>query len=185
MNDHIDEWLWYLLLEFQPTWERAAAFISFSTVIPSPTPSIHEWFLSCTHVYLFLKYWDLRAAALASCTVLVIFKQLVLWGKGSNQLNQNPQGSQVENRNKQSRCSLDQNSHQLELFWDGSDRRRVKMRMLRTGNGLKHEHEWFASWKDNTAVRYTTAMQRTGSVFFDSLITSINTLVMCMPCSGY
>ena len=24
-----------------------------------PHPHIHEWFLFCTHVYLFLKYWDL------------------------------------------------------------------------------------------------------------------------------
>lgn len=65
--------------------------------------------------------------------VLVIFKQFFLGGKCSNQLNQNSQGSWAETRNTQSGCSSDQNSHQLEKFWDCSVHRRVKMRMLRSG----------------------------------------------------
>lgn len=95
----------------------------------------HSWMVSlfCTHVCLLLKYWDLSAAAWASYIVLVICKQFILWGKCANQLSQNPQGSQAENRNKQLRYSMDQNSHQLELFLDCCDLRRVKMRMLRWG----------------------------------------------------
>lgn len=134
MSKQISEWAygWRVLT----TSAGVAAHMRKGSGFPSPPhPGIHEWIVSlvCTHVCLLLKYRDLSAAAWASCIVLVLFKQFILWGKCPNQLSQNPQGSQAENRNKQLRCSLDQNSHQLELSLDCCDLRRVKMRMLRWG----------------------------------------------------
>ena len=91
---------------------KGSGFHILFNCYPLPRPSIHEWFLFGTHLYLFLKRWDLRA----TCIVLVLFKQSALGDQYPNQLNQNSQGSQAETRNKQSKQCLDQNSPQLEVF---------------------------------------------------------------------
>ena len=93
---------------------KGSGFHILFNCYPLPRPSIHEWFLFGTHLYLFLKRWDLRA----TCIVLVLFKQSALGDQYPNQLNQNSQGSQAETRNKQSKQCLDQNSHQLEVKTD-------------------------------------------------------------------
>ena len=117
MNEQINEWSqrWMVLITSGVSTRRrkGSGFHILFNCYPLPCPQ-HSWMVSLfgTHVYLFLKCWDLRA----TCIVPVIFKQSALGDQYPNQLNQNSQGFQVENRNKQSKQCLDQNSHQLEVF---------------------------------------------------------------------
>lgn len=105
MNEQINEWSQRWMVPITSSGvstcrRKGSGFHILFNCYPLPRPR-HSWMVSLfgTHVYLFLKCWDLRA----TCIVLVIFKQSALGGQYPNQLNQNSQGSQAETRNKQSK----------------------------------------------------------------------------------
>lgn len=163
MNEHTDRWM---IIEMSGSSNFCSCFHSHEkgkwlsflfNCCALPRPHIHEWFLFCTHVSLFLKHWDLRElqpAPLVLCRLYL--NNSLLRAKYPSLLNQNPQESQAENRNKQSRYSLNQNSHQLELLWDCSDCRRGKLRMLRAGKDLDGRHKMASLLRGWHCARWVT-----------------------------